>query len=205
MSGVMRVVVASANPHKVAELRDLLGAALPGLLLVARPPDGPDVDESESTLEGNAFLKARALVAFTGEAAIADDTGLFVAALHGAPGVHTARYGGPNAEPEANRAKLLATLDGLEAVTASARRAEFRTVIVLVGADGSAVTAEGSVEGWIASSAIGGGGFGYDSVFIPLEGDGRSFAEMSESEKHALSHRGRAIRALAAKLGSPTP
>ena len=192
-----RFIVASANPHKVAELRELLATAIPDLDLQPRPPGAPDVEETSDTLAGNALLKAEALVALTGFAAIADDTGLFVPALGGAPGVRTARYAGHAATPADNRSKLLHALEGL---TLSERGAEFRTVVVLARPDGETLVAAGRVEGRIAEAERGDRGFGYDSVFIPLEGDGRTFAEMEEGEKHSLSHRGRAVRALAAML-----
>ena len=196
----MRLLVASANPHKVAELRVLLGETLPDVELVLRPPGVPDVDETSDTLEGNARLKAAALVRATGLAAVADDTGLFVAALGGLPGVHTARYAGVAATAADNRTKLLGAL---RSVAVSYRCAEFRTVVVVVRPDGSELSASGSVKGHISGDERGGGGFGYDSIFVPAEGDGRTFAEMEDAEKHALSHRGRAIRALATLLRSP--
>jgi XTP/dITP diphosphohydrolase len=193
----VRFVLATANPDKAAEIREILAAAVPGLELVPRPPEVPDVDETGATLLDNARLKARALVAATGLPAVADDTGLEVAALGGAPGVHTARYAGPGATYADNVAKLLAALDG---VCGTERRARFATVVVAAWPDGREVSAEGSVHGRIVEAAAGGAGFGYDPVFVPDEGDGRTFAEMSPGEKHALSHRGRAVRALAARL-----
>jgi XTP/dITP diphosphohydrolase len=123
--------------------------------------------------------------------AVADDTGLEVAALGGRPGVFTARYAGEHATYADNRALLLAELDGVED-----RRARFRTVAAVVWPDGREVLAEGVADGTIASSERGGRGFGYDPVFVPNDGDGRTFAEMDEDAKHAMSHRGRAFRAL---------
>jgi XTP/dITP diphosphohydrolase len=192
-----RFVLATANPDKAAEIRAIVAAAVPDLELVTRPPEVPDVEETGATLLDNARLKARALAAATGLPAVADDTGLEVAGLGGAPGVHTARYAGPGATYADNVAKLLAELAG---VSGPDRRARFATVVVAMWPDGRELAAEGTVEGRIAEAAVGARGFGYDPVFVPDEGDGRTFAEMSAVEKHALSHRGRAVRAWAARL-----
>ena len=163
--------------------------------LLPRPADVEDVVEDADTLEGNARLKARAIAAATGMPAVADDTGLEVAALGGRPGVFTARYAGEHATYADNRARLLAELDGVED-----RRARFRTVAAVVWPDGREVLAEGVSDGTIASSERGGRGFGYDAVFVPSDGDGLTFAEMGEDAKHAVSHRGRAFRALLDEL-----
>ncbi len=189
-----RFVIASANPDKAAEIRAVLEPLLDAQLL-SRPPDVPDVEETGETLEANALLKARALVAATGLPAIADDTGLEVVALGGRPGVWTARYAGPGATYADNVAKLLEELRGV-----TDRRAAFRAVAAAVFPDGRDVLAVGRMDGTIAEAPRGENGFGYDPVFIPAEGDGRTFAEMSGAEKHAASHRGRSLRALAALL-----
>ncbi|MDP9404546.1 MAG: RdgB/HAM1 family non-canonical purine NTP pyrophosphatase [Actinomycetota bacterium] len=194
----MRLVLASANPHKAAEMAALLATS--GFDLVPRPPGVPEVEETGATLEDNARLKAEALVAATGEAAVADDTGLEVAALGGAPGVRSARYAGPGASYADNVARLLQAMDG---VALDQRQARFRTVALALFPDGRQVAAEGVVDGQIAMSPRGEGGFGYDAVFVPAEGDGRTFAEMTAAEKNAVSHRGRAFRALAAGLHIP--
>jgi XTP/dITP diphosphohydrolase len=130
---------------------------------------------------------------------VADDTGLFVDALDGAPGVFSARYAGEEARYAENRAKLLAALEG---TPRDARTATFRTVALVRWPDGRELSAEGACSGWIAFEERGSRGFGYDCLFVPAEGDGRSFAEMTEAEKHALSHRGRAFRALVEALRS---
>jgi XTP/dITP diphosphohydrolase len=150
-------------------------------------------------LADNARLKAVALSDATGLAAIADDTGLEVDALGGAPGVRAARYAGEHASYDDNVTKLL---DALDAVADSQRTARFRTVALLRFPDGRELIADGVVEGQIARHRQGANGFGYDPVFVPNEGDGRSFAEMDTDEKHAISHRGRALRALAAQLSA---
>jgi XTP/dITP diphosphohydrolase len=192
----MRVVLATANPDKAAEIIAILGDAFE---LVARPAEVPEVVEDADTLEGNARLKAIALVRATGEAALADDTGLEVAALDGAPGVLTARFAGEHATYADNVTALLAALHGVDD-----RRARFRTVALLRRPDGVEVVADGWVNGRIARAASGTGGFGYDPVFVP-DGDDRTFAEMSADEKHAVSHRGRAFRALAAAVSGSAP
>jgi XTP/dITP diphosphohydrolase len=190
----VRLVLATANPDKAAEIRRLLP---PGVEIVARPAGLGDVEETADTLEGNALLKARLVGEAAGEAAVADDTGLEVLALGGRPGVWAARYAGPGATYADNVAKLLAELDGV-----ADRRARFRTVAAVWFPDGRAVVAEGSVEGTIVQSPRGSAGFGYDPVFVPDGGDGRTFAEMTPEEKEALSHRGRAFRALAEALNT---
>jgi XTP/dITP diphosphohydrolase len=187
----MRLVLASANPDKATEI----AAILVGHELLPRPAHVPDVEETGTTLEENARLKAVALVDATGEAAVADDTGLEVAALDGAPGVYSARYAGEDATYADNVAKLLAALDGV-----ADRRARFRTVALARFPDGTERLAEGIVDGVIATEARGDAGFGYDPIFVPDGGGGRTFAEMSADEKHAVSHRGRAFRALDALL-----
>ncbi len=198
MSGsVLRLVLASANPDKSREIADILGVE--GIEVEPRPAGVPDVDETGDTLEDNARLKAEALVQATGSAAVADDTGLEVEALGGAPGVFSARFAGEGATYAANVAKLLAELDAAGASAPGERRARFRTVALAAFPDGREVVAEGTVEGTIALAPEGDGGFGYDPVFIP-DGSDRSFAAMTRAEKDACSHRGRAFRALASAL-----
>jgi XTP/dITP diphosphohydrolase len=185
---VTKFVLATANPDKAREIVALLARAAPDVDLEGRPADLPDVDEVGDTLEDNARMKAVALCAATEMPAIADDTGLHVDALGGAPGVRTARYAGEDATYADNVAKLL---DALEGVPLEQRTARFATVAVARWPDGLEVAALGEVEGVITTSARGEGGFGYDPVFAPNEGDGRTFGEMSEPEKHGLSHRAR--------------
>ncbi len=199
----MRLVLASANPDKAREIAALLAAALPELELLPRPPEVPDVVEDGATLRDNARLKARALAAATGEPAVADDTGLEVDALGGAPGVWSARYSGEGATYESNVAKLLGELDRVGARGVD-RRARFRTVALVAWPDGGELAAEGVVEGVIADASRGSAGFGYDPVFVPLGPgtDGRTFAELSPEEKADVSHRGRAFRALAERLAA---
>lgn len=191
-----RIVIGSANPDKAAEMSAIFAElGLGAVQLVPRPPDLAVVDETEPDFLGNARLKAVSVSTATGLPALADDSGLEVDVLGGAPGVRSARYAGLYGDDAANVAKLLDELAG-----AADRTARFRCVIVLRLPDGIELVADGSVDGTIAAERSGEGGFGYDPVFVPVEGDGRTFAEMTADEKHAISHRGRALRALAAQL-----
>ena len=187
---MIELVCASANPDKVAEMAEVLAGAA---VLLPRPPGMGDVAEDAETLEGNARLKALAVCRFAGAAALADDTGLEVDALSGAPGVLSARYAGPNASYGDNLARLLADLRDVPEAQRSAR---FRTVAMVCFPDGSELSAEGTVEGAITIEPRGEGGFGYDPVFAPAEGAGRTFSELGPAAKNAISHRGRALRAL---------
>jgi len=180
-----RVVVGSQNPDKIAEME----ALLVGLgFEIVQGLTWHEIEETEDSLEGNALLKARAVSATTGLIAIADDTGLEVDVLGGAPGVMTARYAGEDATYEDNIDALLLALDGL-----TNRAAKFRTAIAMVGPGLDDVVVSGSVDGSITTYRRGQGGFGYDPIF---EVGDRTFSEMGEDEKHKISHRGRALRAL---------
>jgi XTP/dITP diphosphohydrolase len=192
----MQLVCASANPDKVAEIAAILSSS--GVELLPRPGVVPDVVEDAETLEGNARLKAVALCDATGMASVADDTGLEVDSLGGAPGVLSARFAGERATYVDNVMKLLDALSDLP--EPDERKAQFRTIAMARFPDGREVIADGSVAGTIALGPRGDNGFGYDPVFVPDEGDGRTFAEMSAAEKHAISHRGRAFRSLAQRL-----
>ena len=192
----MRLVLATANPDKASELKEILVDELGDRVeLVPRPDSAGEVHETGESLEDNARLKAVALVEATGDAAVADDTGLEVSALGGAPGVRSSRYAGESATYAENVAKLLSALEG-----AADRSAAFRTVALCRFPDGREIVAEGRVAGEIVAAPRGEQGFGYDPVFAPTEGDGRTFAEMSPIEKHRLSHRGVAFRLLAARM-----
>jgi XTP/dITP diphosphohydrolase len=198
---VLELVLASANPDKAAEIMAILEAA-PGVTVLPRPTSVPDVEETGDTLLDNARLKAFALVEATGQAAVADDTGLEVEALGGAPGVYSARYSGEHATYADNVAKLLEELDRVGALTPERRTAKFRTVALVAFPDGHERWAAGEVTGIIVPSPVGNSGFGYDPVFAPDGFDGRTFAQMDAGEKHAISHRGRAFRAVAEQLGA---
>lgn len=189
---IPRLVVASKNPDKVAEIEDVLrGSGLTSEIV--RDLEWPDVAETGATLEENALLKARAVVEATGLPVVADDTGLEVTALNGAPGVRTARFAGPEATYADNVARMMEVMEGQ-----ADRSARFRTVVALVFPDGVEIVVDGSVEGRIAESPRGERGFGYDPVF---EVDGVTMAEMTLDEKNSLSHRARALRALIASVG----
>ena len=185
------VVVASKNADKIAEVEAVLADLEPPVIVIPGH-EWADVDETEDTLEGNALLKARAVCLATGHAAVADDTGLEVEALDGAPGVHTARFAGDDATYEANVEKMLTVLDGV-----GNRTARFRTAIALVTPSGEEIVIEGVLDGAIADAKRGSGGFGYDPIF--LVGD-RTLAEIPTSEKNQISHRAVALRALADQL-----
>lgn len=188
-----RFVLATANLDKAKEIEAIIGESA---RLVPRPSNVPEVEETGSTLLENARLKAAALVEATGLPAVADDTGLEVQALGGAPGVLSARYAGEHASYQDNVAKLLEVLSEVP----EPRTATFTTVALAMWPDGSEVAEEGHVHGCISVTARGSNGFGYDPVFIPEGGDGRTFAEMEPQEKHLYSHRGAAFTALAARL-----
>ena len=199
----MRLVLATANRDKADEIVAILSAELgDGIELLGRPALVPEVDETGETLEDNARLKGRALLEATGLPAVADDTGLEVDALGGAPGVYSSRYAGDHATYDDNVAKLLAALSESGAVTPADRRARFRTVAIACFPGGREVVAHGVVEGTIAPDRRGDQGFGYDPVFVPDDGDGRTFAQLPAADKHRVSHRGRAFRALAVGLRS---
>jgi XTP/dITP diphosphohydrolase len=191
---VLQLVCASANPDKVAEI----GALLRGVAdLRPRPPDVGDVVEDADTLLGNARLKAAAVAAASGLPAVADDTGLEVDALDGAPGVYAARYAGEGCTYADNRHKLLAELARVaERSGVDDRTATFRTVAIVVWPDGEELAVEGACHGVITAEERGTDGFGYDAVFRPDEGGGATFAEMARADKNAISHRGRAFTAL---------
>lgn len=186
-----RVVVASKNPDKIREVEAVL-ARMEHPWEIVRGLEWPDVDETESTLEGNALLKAVAVSEATGLPALADDTGLEVDALDGAPGVHSARFAGPEASYEANVDRLLVDMDGVPD-----RRARFRTAIAFVVPGSDPLIVDGLIEGMITTGRRGDRGFGYDPVFAV--GD-RTYGEMTDDEKNEISHRARALRALAAAL-----
>ena len=192
------LVLATRNPDKVKELRELL-AELP---LTVEPasafPEVPaEIEETEPDLAGNAMLKARTVARACGHWALADDTGLEVDHLGGRPGVETARFAGPNATYDDNVKMLLERLKG---VAAARRGARFRTVVALSDPNGVCSCVEGVCPGTIAEARQGSGGFGYDPIFCPAAGDGRTFAEMTRAEKGEISHRGQAMRAAKAEI-----
>ena len=192
----MKVLIGTRNPHKLEECRRILGD-IPGIeWLTFRERPFPEVEETGSTLEENARLKAVSLARITGLPTLAEDSGLEVTALEGAPGVLSARFAGVEKDYRANNEKLLALLAGVED-----RRARFRTVAVLALPDGRTWMTEGVLEGEIALAPRGSGGFGYDPLFIPL-GETRTLAELAPEEKDRISHRRRALERLRPLLSS---
>jgi XTP/dITP diphosphohydrolase len=197
----MKIIFATGNKGKLREASEVLG---PDYEIVSPASLGitEDIPETGSTLQENSLQKAQYLFERTGLPCFADDTGLEVDALGGAPGIYSARYAGPGHDHDANMAKLLAELSRLSVLDPASRRARFKTVVTLILADGQPHFFEGCCEGSIATEKRGSGGFGYDPVFLPDAYPGRTLAEVSEEEKNAVSHRGRAIRAMADWLKS---
>jgi len=194
---VKSVVLATRNEHKVREIHEILGDQPFALVSLSHFPDSPDVEEDGDTLLDNAMKKARTAFRHTGLPCLADDTGLEVDALDGAPGVRSSRFSGESATYEENNQKLLHLLEG---VPAEKRGARFRCVVALVSEQGEHWT-EGVTEGVILDARRGKQGFGYDPLFF-IPGRGKSFAELSAAEKNDISHRGRAFRAMAAYIRS---
>jgi XTP/dITP diphosphohydrolase len=194
VAGVPRLLLASANRGKLRELRTILDGLPVELVGLAEAGLGepPEVAETGATFLENALLKGRAYAAWSGLAAVADDSGLEVDALGGAPGVRSARYAGPGADDQANLDKLLAELAG---VPPERRTARFRCAAVLVDLAAGEWHAEASWEGRVLEAPRGSGGFGYDPVFLP-DGWDRTSAEVDQATKDAASHRGQAFRAL---------
>ncbi|HWR58376.1 MAG TPA: XTP/dITP diphosphatase [Thermodesulfovibrionales bacterium] len=188
----MELVVATRNKKKVEEIRRILEGLPVTLRSIDDFPGCPEVEEDADTFEGNAIKKARAVASYTGKPAIADDSGLEVNALNGAPGVFSARYAGPDADDERNREKLLFEMVEIEE---GSRGARFVCSVALAFPEGQVETFEGHVEGRIGTGQRGSCGFGYDPVFYPTDHE-RTFAEMSAEEKDALSHRGKALKKL---------
>jgi len=192
------IVIASGNPGKIREIRAALD--IPGIKLLthAELGDWPEPEESGSTFDENAEIKALALMERFGLAALADDSGLEVDYLGKRPGVHSSRYAGPEGDAYRNMDRLLAEIQG---VPADKRTARFVCVVALARPGGGTVFTRGTCEGEILTEGRGEGGFGYDPVFLP-EGFDRSMAELSIEEKNAISHRGKALRAMAEKINS---
>jgi XTP/dITP diphosphohydrolase len=190
----MALCFATNNRHKLKEAKALLPEGYP-LLSLKDIGCTIDLPETQNTLEGNAHQKASYVREHFGVDCFADDTGLEVEALNGAPGVYSARYAGPEKSDQANRAKLLQELKGKED-----RQARFRTVICLINEKGVHYF-EGTISGTIVQQSIGSQGFGYDSVFQPI-GETHTFAQMSSQQKNHMSHRGEAIRKLVQFLGT---
>ena len=192
----MQLVIATRNANKLREIRSVLGLDEGQVQSSFDFPQIPDVIEDKDTLEGNAIKKAMTIASATGCWALADDSGLEVDALGGAPGVYSARYAGEHCSYMDNCNKLLFELEGQ-----THRRARFRTVLALVNLVGEVRTLEGAMDGVITTSMRGSEGFGYDPVFIP-EGYDLTYAELDPDEKNRISHRGKALQAAIEQWGS---
>ena len=193
-----KVVIATNNAHKVEEIRTALDFEGWEFLTLSQCDPYDEPAEDADAFEGNALIKALAAHEHTGLAALADDSGLVVDALDGAPGVYSARYAGVHGDDAANNEKLLRELEG---VSDDRRTARFVCSLAFVDEDGTQVFASGTIEGRIAHGLSGEGGFGYDPLFLPDEFAGaKSLAEVTQDEKNAISHRGNALRALKGKL-----
>ena len=193
----MKIIAATQNAHKITEI-DAITKGF-GLRLCSMKDAGLgdlDIEETGSTFEENSFIKAEAIVRLTGEAAIADDTGLMIDALDGAPGIYSARFSGEHGNDAANRAKVL---DLMKDVPEEKRTARFVCVITFLRPDGEKIVAKGACEGKITEKEMGELGFGYDSIFMP-DGKDLTFAQMPAEEKNAMSHRARALQALREEL-----
>ena len=188
-----KIVFATNNAHKLQELRQIVGGRMEVLSLADIGCD-VDIPETADTLDGNALMKAQFIKEHYGMDCFSDDTGLEIDALGGEPGVYSARYGGVAHDSERNMDKVLTKMQGV-----TERSARFRTVIALIEGD-RVSTFEGKVEGTILTERHGEEGFGYDPIFAPVEGDGRTFAQMTGEEKNAISHRGRATATLVKHL-----
>lgn len=191
----MKIAIATNNPGKLREIRAILGGFFDEALSLADLGIDVDIEETGTTLTENALIKARTIRDLTGLPALADDSGLMVDALGGAPGVYSARYAGEEHDDKKNNALLLKNLEG------KPRDAKFCSVIALCYPDGRELTAEGSVEGTILEEERGKGGFGYDPLFFSPE-LGKTFAEATPEEKNSVSHRSRALRAMLELLSS---
>lgn len=189
------IVFATNNEHKLQELREMVGHLFK-IMSLAEIGCHDDIAETAPNIEGNAELKARYVKEHYGYDCFSDDTGLEIDALDGEPGVYSARYAGPAHDSEANIDKVL---ERLKNVSSAQRTAHFRTAIALLQ-DDELQLFEGRVDGRITTERHGTGGFGYDSIFQPVEGDGRTFAEMQPEEKNGISHRGRAVKKLVEHL-----
>lgn len=193
-----KVVIATNNAHKVEEIRTALDFEGWEFLTLSQCDPYDEPAEDADAFEGNALIKALAAHEHTGLAALADDSGLVVDALDGAPGVYSACYAGVHGDDAANNEKLLRELEG---VSDDRRTARFVCSLAFVDEDGTQVFASGTIEGRIAHGLSGEGGFGYDPLFLPDEFAGaKSLAEVTQDEKNAISHRGNALRALKEKL-----
>lgn len=187
------IIAASRNRHKIEEIEEITGKF--GMKVISRDDAGlpqDEIEEDGDTFESNSLKKASEIMKLCGQATIADDSGLMVDCLGGAPGVYSARFAGEDCDDDKNNAKLLALLEN---VPYKERRAKFVSVITLIYPDGETVTARGECEGHIIGEPEGDNGFGYDPLFVP-DGYQRTFAQLTAEEKNAISHRAKALKEL---------
>lgn len=196
MKGFRKIIIASNNKHKINEIKSILGDFNYDIVSLKEAGIECEAEENGDTFEENALIKAKAVMEISGEAALADDSGLEVDALNGAPGVHSARFAGEHGNDKKNNSKLL---ELLKDIPDEKRTARFVSAIVLIAPDGNCITAKGHVEGKIGYREKGSGGFGYDPLFI-VPGLNKTFAELTADEKNAISHRARALADLKGKL-----
>ena len=185
---MIKLLLATRNEDKVIEIKEILKDLDVEIISASQFPDMPDVIEDKDTIKGNSIKKATECAEYSNMLAIADDTGLFVDALDGKPGVYAARFAGENCTYKDNRVKMLDDMKGIEN-----RNAQFRTVCALVSSDGLIATTEGIVEGIITEEEIGDNGFGYDAIFR-ADDTGKTFGEMTLEDKETISHRSRAFK-----------
>ena len=201
MSDLVPILVSTRNRHKLKEFREMFAGTRFRLVTVDEVNHAPEVVEDGDTFQANADKKARTLAQLNGMITIADDSGIEIDALDGRPGVYSARYAGVDGDgaDAANNAKMLEELSG---VADAQRTARYRCSLAVVRPDGEARYADGTCEGHIGHEARGNGGFGYDPYFLVSDGTGRTMAELSADEKHAISHRGAALAGLLPLLGA---
>lgn len=190
----MRLIIASNNKHKIKEIKEILGGKFDEIVSLSEAGIDHETVEDGKTFAENAYKKAREIAEISGAASLADDSGICIDALDGAPGIYSARFAGEHGNDEANNALVLEKLSGK-----CNRKAHYTCAMALVYPDGKSVSAEGYMYGEITETPRGSGGFGYDPLFV-LTGERRTVAEMSEEEKNAVSHRRRALDALLEKL-----
>ena len=196
------VVVATGNAHKLEEISDILGKVMPTMNFVALGQLGEfeEPEENGTNFLENSIIKAEAAVAATGFTAVADDSGLVVDALDGAPGVYSARYAGVHGDDAANNAKLVEELERVGATELEQRTARFASVVTMIGRTGYMAYGEGFCEGHIGFEQRGDHGFGYDPLFLPDDTPGKTMAQLTSAEKNSISHRFYALQELADQL-----
>ena len=193
----MKLIFATGNENKMREIREILAGRGYEILSMKEAGIDIDVEENGKTFSENALIKARAISKASGELVLADDSGLEIAVLGGAPGIYSARFAGYHADDAANNQKMV---EELQKAGVAESAADYRCALVFMGTDGKVLTAEGRCDGQVKLLAKGENGFGYDPYFYPLEYPGRTMAELTLEEKQVISHRGKALKELAKAL-----